>query len=346
MPDGPVLQLLRGAARFSHQAGRSAHGLGSYLLSFARVRPHYIRQRWPGALDLEGASKVAIFSHYDRRGVVHEFVHFYVREIAKADYTLIFASSAPELRPADLARLMPVCGLVLRRRNLCPDFGNFKDAIACIPDLRRLETLLIVNDSVYGPFHDLADVLGRMAMASADVWSITDNWERRFHLQTYFVLFGRRALQSEAFHRFWRRLRYVQAKVGVVRRYEIGLTQALLRGGLRCRALFPHRAVIALTEAVNAPKRDRKKLDPRRKRFLAEVAGAIDQGTPLNATHFLWDFLIGEMGCPFLKRDLLQRNPVRIPGLLRWEEVIRSVSQYDTDLIVRHLETSVRNRSV
>jgi hypothetical protein len=39
------------------------------------------------------------------------------------------------------------------------------------------------------------------------------------------------------------------------------------------------------------------------------------------------------MGCPFLKRELLRDNPVRIPGLVSWQEVIQSATKYDTDLI-------------
>jgi lipopolysaccharide biosynthesis protein len=334
--------------RFSLRTSGTVHGYASYLLSFTRVRSHYVRQQWPGDIDLQTATRVAIFSHFDRHGTVPEFVHFYLQEIAKAGYTLIFVTSAPTLRPADLARLTPLSGLILRRKNVGLDFGNFKDAIARIPDLSRLDSLLLANDSVYGPFHPLAPLIERMDLTAGDVWSITDNWTWRFHLQTYFVLFGRRALESEAFRRFWRRVRYAQAKTAVIMWCEFGLTRSMIRGGLRCRALFPHRAVaLAMTEAHHSAKgRGKDRLDPRRKRFSAMVADAIEEGLPLNLTHFLWDFLIAEMGCPFVKRDLLQRNPVRVPGLQRWEEVIRSVSQYDTDLIAQHLEMSVRDRSI
>ena len=317
-------------------------------MSFTRVRSHYIQQQWPGDVDLKTATRVAIFNHFDRHGRVHEFVYFYLQEIARAGYTLIFVTSAPTLRPADLVRLTPLCGLILRRKNVGYDFGNFKDAIARIPDLGRLDSLLLANDSVYGPFHPLAPLIERMDPTAGDVWSMTDNWTWRFHLQTYFVLFGRRALASEAFPRFWRRVRYLQAKTAVVMWYEVGLTRAMIRAGLRCRALFPHRAVArAMTEAHAAFKEpDELKPSQRRRRFVDTVVDAIDAGVPLNVTHFLWDFLIVEMGCPFLKRELLQRNPSRVPGVQRWDAVIRSVSRYDTDLIAQHLELSVRDRSV
>jgi lipopolysaccharide biosynthesis protein len=212
-----------------------------------------------------------------------------------------------------------------------------------------LDALLLANDSVYGPFRDLGDVVGRMNLLEADVWGVTDNWDRQFHLQSYFLLFGRRALTSEAFTRFWRDLRYVQAKSWVINHYEIGLTRALMKGGLRCRALFPYRlAATTLIEAVGQEMgtNEASALSTPRQRFAAFLLSAIEDGVPLNASHYFWNHLIMRMGCPFLKRELLRDNPVGIPGLIHWQEVIQSASKYDTDLIVRHLEHSLRNRGI
>ena len=63
---------------------------------------------------------------------------------------------------------------------------------------------------------------------------------------------------------------------------------------------------------------------------------------PMNSSHFFWDHLIVRMGCPFLKRVLLRENPAQIP----WQEVIQSATEYDTDLIARHLERTLRRRAV
>ena len=42
----------------------------------------------------------------------------------------------------------------------------------------------------------------------------------------------------------------------------------------------------------------------------------------------------------------LRDNPARVPGVIQWPEVIRAVSKYDTDLIARDLERSLRRRAV
>src|SRR6516162_1476680 len=146
------------------------YGLASHVMSFTRRRSSYVRRRWPGALDLEGATRIAVFVHFDRQSI---------------------------------DRISPLCGAILQRANVGMDFGAYKDGIGTLPRLDRLEALLLANDSVYGPFYDLGDVIGRMNLAEAEVWGITDSWERRFHLQSYFLLFGRRALNHEAFRQFW-----------------------------------------------------------------------------------------------------------------------------------------------
>jgi hypothetical protein len=50
-----------------------------------------------------------------------------------------------------------------------------------------------------------------------------------------------------------------------------------------------------------------------------------------------WDDLITRGHCPFIKRELLMYNPLRLPHVGNWKEVIRRVSPYDIDLIERHL---------
>lgn len=343
-------RLLRFATTRLTDATRAAYGLSSFLYAVGRGRSPAVVQRWPGVLDLAAAARVAVFAHFDDQGVVHEFVHHYLREIHRAGFAVVFVTNAPRLRAADVERLAPLCALVLRRDNVGRDFGAFKDGIAAIPDLRRVESLLLANDSVYGPFHDMGEVVARMSLAEADVWGITDSWERSYHLQSFFLLFGRRALAGAAFARFWRELRYVQAKSWIIERYEIGLTRALMADGLRCRALCPYREVAttwleAVADGLQSIPSARE-LSGTRKAFVAGLADAVAFGIPVNSSHFFWDHLVLRAGCPFIKRELLRDNPARVPGVIRWQEVIRAVSKYDTDLIAHHLEQSLRRRAV
>jgi len=319
-------------------------GYFSYALSLFR-QESYVHERWEGRRPLAGARRVAVFVHYDRQGIVHDFVQHYLRQLHDLGYAIVFTSNAPRL--AQIEPLQELCALVIRRDNVGYDFGAYKEGIAAIPELGAVDTLLLANDSVYGPLHHLAGVLERMDPQDADVWGASDSWEFSFHLQSYFLVFHRAALASPAFTAFWRKLRYVQSKTWIVRKYEVGLTRSLRRAGLRCRAAFPYRqAASALIEAVVERNVAGDGLDPVRKTFIQQVFRTINAGVPLNGTHFFWDYLISQMDFPFLKRDLLRKNPARIPLLNYWERVVKQSTDYDTDLILRHLELSLKNRSV
>ena len=325
---------------------RLVAGYASYAMSAFR-KESYIRERWEGRQPLAGARRVVVFVHYDRQGTVHDFVWHYLRQLQALGFAIVFVSNAPRLAEAQIEPLKNLCALIIRRDNVGYDFGAYKEGIAAVPELAALDALLLANDSVYGPLHHLAGLLERMDAQDAEVWGASDSWEFSFHLQSYFLLFHPTALASPAFAAFWRQLRYVQSKTWIVRKYEVGLTRALRRAGLRCRAAFPYRqAAAALIEAVVERNVAGDGLDPVRKSFIQQVFRTINAGVPLNGTHFFWDYLIAQMGFPFLKRDLLQKNPARIPLLNYWERVVQQSSNYDTELILRHLELSLKNRSV
>jgi len=326
-------------------------------IALCRWRADYIVERQSGERSLAGAKRVAIFVHYDRRGRVHDYVLHYLNSLRAVGFELVFVSNAPLLSAESYAKLRPLCALILRRKNIGYDFAAYKDSIAALGNVAELDELLLVNDSVYGPFGDLAPILSRCDPRRAVVWGMTDCWFRRFHLQSYFLLFKQPALASEAFARFWNKVLYVQSKGWIIEKYEIGLTQAMTRSNLRCAAIYPYRRVAEVLGAAVAslqepPEDEAEDEKPRNvvlkehQKFAVSMADAIERGSPLNSTHHLWDVLLTEFGCPFLKRELLELNPLGIPSLQRWESLLRGAFDYDTDLILRHLEVQARNRAV
>ena len=301
----------RAAAAFSH-AGRDL-----------------VRARHAGQQTLTPGSKAAVFAHFDPDGQVHDYVLHHLAALGRAGFAVVFVSNAPRLGTAALERLQPHVALVLHRRNLGYDFAAYRDGLAALGGVTRFAEVLLANDSVYGPLFDLAPLL-RRCDERADVWGITDSREHGFHLQSYFLLFRAAALAHPGFAAFWRSVRPVQSRQWVIRHYEIGLTRTLRQAGLRCAALFPCDAVISSRLAAPGPPLD--------DRWRAAIAA----GRPINVMHVGWDHLISALGCPFIKRELLMYNPLKLPHTDRWSEVIRQSSGYDTALIAGHLHTRRR----
>ena len=194
----------------------------------------------------------------------------------------MFISNTGRQLQADLAMLEPFCRLIITRRNIGYDFGAIRELLFML-DLPRLETerLLIVNDSVYGPLVPIKDILSKADLDEADVWGLTESWQHRYHLQSYFLLVGRRAMTHPAWQKFWGNVRQVSCKQWVVHRYEIGLTQKLLRAGLRCRSIWPYHEL--LDHVVRSSPVD-------------EAAG--NTGDPLKQMRILADQRLSSSNCP------------------------------------------------
>ena len=336
---------LRGSLRVARRAFARVLPYLSYLRSYLRVGSNIVSV-WPerGA---ELGPKVALFIHFDRRQALADYVRRYVTALADAGYSVVFVSNSGLRREADITELKRLCGAIMTRRNVGYDFGAMRDAIDHFGLPRAgTETLLIVNDSVYGPLCPLGQVLDRIDFTQADVWGATDSWQGRYHLQSYFLAFSRTALASPAWRNFWRRVRQVSSKAWVIARYEVGLTQALLMDGVACRALWSYQTLIGSTEDYLAEELG-KDVDPMvRSREIAirRIRHAVTGAVPLNPTADLWRQLL-RAGYPFLKIELLVRNPTGVPDVGDWRVALAEIPGADIDMIERDLQRRARNRA-
>lgn len=321
---------------------------GYYALSFVRS-PHQLVRSWPES-GITLGPRVALFVHFDRRGQVRPHVLRYVSMLQQCGFSVVFVTNSGRLREASLAALQPLCAGILIRRNVGYDFGALREALEVLA-LPRDETdsVLLVNDSVYGPLRPLDPLLAQVDFDKADVWGATESWQTRYHLQSYFLIAGRKALTSEAWRKFWRRVRPVQSKAWVIRYYEVGLTQALVRGGLTCTAMWRYTDLLNHVDPSLVGRGDDElagkdpSLAARRSH-----AGRIRQGAvarrPLNPTSDLWRQLL-QTGYPFLKRELLRTNPSGVLDIAEWRDELERSIGADPEMIDADLKEVLRDRA-
>ncbi|WP_421792893.1 rhamnan synthesis F family protein [Hyphobacterium sp.] len=319
----------------------------SRLIASAIGPKSMVKQTWSGETDLKTAKDVAVLVTWDAKGRVHDFLIEHMKSLKKAGRAVILVSNSPKFPESEIARAKPYCALIAWRRNRGYDFGAYRDGLMLVPDYDALNSLILLNDSVYGPFQSLRPLLKQMNDKQADVWGMTDSWDTRWHLQSYFLLFHTAALQNEKVRALWTNWKHVQSKSWIINKLEIGLTGQLERAGLRCAALFPYRREV--TKFANTV-RDNQLLaneslpEPHRK-LLGRMLELADAGAPMNPCHFFWDQLIAD-GFPYLKREVLTANPIGMPRLYEWSDVISDISEYDPDHVVRHLRAIAKNRVV
>jgi lipopolysaccharide biosynthesis protein len=360
-----LLYLLRSVLRMVVKGFQAVLDRVSWCSSILRSRAPRIRRRWDGERSLETARKIAILVHFTRDGRFLAYFRYLTRALDRAGFAVIIVSNSRTLDSAEVAELLPYSAAIIHRHNVGYDFGAWRDGLSLVAEPRKLDRLILTNDSIFGPLHDLGAVVDRCNHEQADVWGITDCYSGRYHLQSYFLVFHKRALESNEFAKFWKNMRYVENKRVVIFKYEIGLSQALLRAGLRLHALYPYAqlveqtvfrealpqsseilanstAVVAEAEGMQGAM-DKLKITMGAE-YYARLLKGVNAGTPLNPTHFFWEHLVTVAGCPFIKRDLIEKNPVSVPLLANWRRAIGSTSSYPIDMIDEYLQVATRNR--
>lgn len=309
---------------------------GSCLLVFVRR----VRTITHGSDPNASSPRYAVYVTYDKYSLVADYVIAQVEALARLGYRTLVVSTSPQLPEDEAAKVLRLSWKVLHCRNFGHDFGSYKDGIRLIGRMDEVESLILMNDSCYGPLLDLDSIAQLARLSNSDIWGITDSWWKNYHLQSYFLHIGGRALRSKAFGQFWATLLPYQPRSLVIRLGEVRFTQHLVRDGIITQVLCPYHTVAsrALQVILLRLAGDAGHLLPGERHYLQRLGNDISKGSPLNPMHSFWDVLLVEFACPFIKRDLLSRNPVGIPGLIEWASLLPKHTDYDIDLIYRHLK--------
>ena len=147
--------------------------------------------------------------------------------LRSADYDVIVVSTADGDRPLEWESGRPEDVAIVRRPNLGYDFGSWATAIDLYPELASRRKVLLMNDSLLGPFEPFDHLLAAFDQTRADVWGMTDTTQFRPHLQTYCLGFSNGSLREAPLGRFWQDVRAEPTRDDVIWRYEIGLSRLL-----------------------------------------------------------------------------------------------------------------------
>jgi SAM-dependent methyltransferase len=233
-----------------------------------------------------------------------------------------------------LAKIRPYVQETLRVKNIGLDFFMWKCSLQTVI-LSEYDELVIMNSSVYGPLFDISAVFAEMQEKECDCWGITENFEQDWHLQSYFIVFRKSVLSSEAFRLFWASVLPYKNKLQIIRSYEIGLSQWLKDNGFLMEAyrswkqlaryLVAHR-----DKSVVTPKNQPivLRLYEQSKRYVLRFLNRT-KIKPINSMVAYPEELI-KLDAPFLKLSVLRDNPYNrdVPGILAALESLDYPTEY------------------
>jgi lipopolysaccharide biosynthesis protein len=180
--------------------------------------------------------RCCIFAHYDKQGELDPYVILYLKALLPFVSRLIFVSTC-QLSIENLEKLGAIGVEASTRNNIGYDFFSWKEALSTV-DLSEYDELLQVNDSCYAPLFDISSMFEKMSASTSDFWGISQSFHKRRHLQSYFVCYRKQVISGDVFKGFWDNLKIVGSKDAIVNRYEIGISQLLLKAGYSMDCYF------------------------------------------------------------------------------------------------------------
>jgi lipopolysaccharide biosynthesis protein len=222
--------------------------------------------------------KVAVIAHWSADATVSRSVATLVSNLEESGFGVIVVSSAPTELSLVWPGASPAGVTVVRRPNVGYDFGSWSTALDRFPRIRDARRVLLMNDSLAGPFAPIDGLLDRFSASAADVWALTDTMQFGYHLQSYCLGFTNGCLRERPLEEFWHDIRVEPSRDDVIWHGEIQLSRILSRERFIMEAAFPHQRIV-----------------PEGK----------------NPTIIGWRRLL-ELGFPFVKRQLL-REPDLVP---------------------------------
>lgn len=254
-----------------------------------------------GEFNKKKHNRICLFSHFDKDHIIDSYVVNYIKELSHF-YDVVFITTSADITKSEIVKIQSYCIKYIVKENYGYDFGAWKTGLDAISEqINSYDYLLMCNDSVYGPFYNLKNIIHDMESSKFDVWSMTDSLEYSYHLQSYFVQYSKAAFTHNIFVDNWREFKIFENKHKLILNYEVGYSSNLIN-----------------CEDLNVG-------------VFYTVVGK----TYLNTLQYYWRDMISD-GFPFLKIEVLKKNPLKL-DISDYQVVLKKHSNYSPTLISSHL---------
>jgi len=180
------------------------------------------------------SGRLVFFSHFDKEGEIKPYVIYYLNHLIKLDCNIVFISTSENLSRNAIATLEKLCISIIIRKNIGLDFGSWKTGIFFNQkNFNQYESIILANDSCYAPVFNLEPIFEQFNNKKNTISGITISSEahRKPHIQSYFVWFNKEKNNYSYLIDFFSKVRFLQNKRKIIKKYEVGLTQNAIHQG-------------------------------------------------------------------------------------------------------------------
>ena len=156
---------------------------------------------------------------------------------------VLFATNT-NLSEAELEKVSKYTDHILKRENEGYDFGAWKELLLGYTreKVNDFEEVILLNNSCYAPAFDITEMFSVMEEKNLDFWGNTvfpkaldgSYMGKDYipeHIQSYFMVFSKKVLESDAFWNFWENLPECKEFIEVIANCESQFTKILSDAG-------------------------------------------------------------------------------------------------------------------
>ena len=264
------------------------------------------------------SNRLAVLVVYEQADPVWSIRNFCFSARASGFEPLIVVNGIPSVDfLSDVGSVAPL----ISRPNFGHDFAVYRDVFLEFTrrDQDSDSRLVLANDSVFYP-DDFSAAFEEVIDLPSDLSGLTMSLSPVFHIQSYFLRFGPRALSSAGLAAFWEGYQSTSVRSRVIRCGEVALTQCALREGLTATPLSTASRVSALLREARIGISDvnswQDSLSPYWLQVLLPSPGGqqwniedLVLADSLNPTH-VWGILLSNLLAVPLKKDLWKTTPI------------------------------------
>jgi len=227
-----------------------SHDVGRRIIDICPKRDLHVEV---GSISPERARRVAVIAGWSPEGQLSATHESLVERFTELGYATLLVLTVDSVRAVRNGISWPGSSRpkslsVILRSNVGYDFGSWAVAMSTFPKLRSAPAVLLVNDSLVGPFESLETVVQSFEGASTDIWGMCESAEIAAHLQSYWLGFHAGVLTDSHMKRFWEGISVQPTKTRIINKYEIGFSSYSRRHGYRLSAMFPMNSLVEGTK--------------------------------------------------------------------------------------------------
>ena len=173
--------------------------------------------------------RLFLFAGYDKDGIVDDALVYYVSALSK--YGDVIVCMDNDLETAQTNKLKPFTICALAQKHGEYDFGSYKRAFQYARDkkiLKNYDVIYLVNDSVFGPLHNIKKTLQDLESLKTDASGIIiSKHKTHAFMESWFIRLNKKIFTSRWFDEFISNVAHEDYKSIITIKYEHGLTNLI-----------------------------------------------------------------------------------------------------------------------